>query len=55
MGGGTTWGLGVQAPVVAADSEAGSCQLLTQEALSAVSVLLREAAGGMEDVGESNH
>lgn len=26
-----------------------------QEALSAVSVLLREAAGGVEDVGESNH
>lgn len=32
-----------------------SCLLLTQEAFCAVSILLWEAAGGMEDVGEGNH
>lgn len=46
---------GVPAPSAAAASDSESCLLLTQEAFCAVSILLREAAGGMEDVGEGNH
>lgn len=36
-------------------AEAGSCLFLTHEALCVVLILLREAAGRVEDVGDSNH
>lgn len=46
---------GARALVAAAASDAESCLLLTQEAFSAVSILLWEAAGSVEDVGEGGH
>ena len=45
----------LDATAAAAASKAESCLLLTQEALCAVSILLWEAAGGMEDVGKGGH
>lgn len=48
-------GSGVKGPQVRQLPVQGLSSFLTQESLRMVAVLLGEAGGGMEDVGESNH